>query len=57
MIRFNEALADAKRRADPRSVSYAYGFLGRLYAEQGQLQEAQVLTEKAIFVSANAEYG
>lgn len=45
---FQDALADAERRADPRSASYAYGFLGKLYAEQGQLQEAQVLTEKAI---------
>ena len=50
MIR-SERRWQMQRRADPRSVSYAYGFLGKLYAEQGQLQEAQVLTEKAILAA------
>lgn len=45
----SEALSVAERIGDFRSASYAYGYLGHLYDEDGQLAAAQELTRRAIF--------
>lgn len=48
---FSEALAVAQRMNDQRTVSYAYGYLGRLYEDEQQYQEALELTRRAIFAA------
>jgi CHAT domain-containing protein len=48
---FSEALAVAHRMNDQRTVSYAYGYLGQLYEDEQQYQEALELTRRAIFAA------
>lgn len=47
----NDALAVAIRIDDQRTVSYAYGYLGKLYEDESQLPEALELTRRAIFAA------
>ena len=47
----NEALSVAKSISNQRTASYALGFLGNIYEEQGQLQEALTLTQTALFAA------
>jgi len=46
-----EALAVAQRLDDTRTVSYAYGYLGKLYEDERRYQEALELTERAVFAA------
>lgn len=46
-----EAHAVATRLPNPRMMSYSSGYLGHLYEEQGQLRQAQELTDAAIFAA------
>jgi CHAT domain-containing protein len=48
---FNEALAVAQRLNDKRTISYAYGYLGKLYEDERRYQEALELTERAVFAA------
>ena len=48
---FNEALAVAQRLDDTRTVSYAYGYLGKLYEEERRFQEALEFTRMAVFAA------
>jgi CHAT domain-containing protein/predicted negative regulator of RcsB-dependent stress response len=45
------AAQQAKAMGDPRSESYAIGYLGDLYEQSQQLPEAQELTEKALILA------
>jgi CHAT domain-containing protein len=45
----SDALSVAEKIDDPRSMSYAYGYLAHLYEEDGQLPAASELTRRAIF--------
>jgi len=47
----NEALHVAQRINDQRTASYAYGYLGRLYEDEGRLPEALELTRLAVFAA------
>jgi CHAT domain-containing protein/Tfp pilus assembly protein PilF len=47
----NEALNVAQRINDQRTVSYAYGYLGKLYEDERQFQEALELTRRAVFAA------
>ena len=44
-----DAAAIAERLIDPRAESWAWGYLGTLYENQGRTDEAQNLTRRAIF--------
>ena len=44
---FAEAADQAQRLGDTRAVSYAWGYLGRLYEDAGRPQEALQLTRRA----------
>ena len=44
-------IQQAKALQDPRAESYALGYLGELYETTGQLQEAQQMTQKALFLA------
>jgi CHAT domain-containing protein len=46
---FNDAVAVAQAIGDARAASYAQGYLGRLYEEEGRYQEALALTRRAVF--------
>jgi len=48
---FSEAAATAERTGDLRSASYAYGYLGQVYEDDGQLPAALELTRRAIFAA------
>jgi CHAT domain-containing protein/predicted negative regulator of RcsB-dependent stress response len=52
---FKEALGIALKINDPRTISYAYGHLGRLYEDSTQYKEALDLTEKAVFSAQQAD--
>lgn len=41
-------IEQAQATQDPRAESYALGYLGELYEQMGQLQEAQELTRRAL---------
>ncbi|HBD10090.1 MAG TPA: hypothetical protein DCZ69_17700, partial [Syntrophobacteraceae bacterium] len=45
---YKEAVAAADALNDPRAVSYASGYLGRLYEDRKQYQDALQLTQRAI---------
>ena len=47
----NEALAVAQRINDQRTVSYAYGYIGKLYEDDRQFEQALELTRRAIFAA------
>lgn len=47
----NDALVVARKLNDQRTLSYAFGHLGRLYEENHQYAEALVLTRQAIFAA------
>jgi CHAT domain-containing protein len=47
----NEALTVSQRIHDQRTYSYAYGYLGSLYEDEGQLPEALDLTRRAVFAA------
>lgn len=44
---FNDAAGIAERLKDPRALSYAWGYLGRLYEEDQRYEEALHLTRRA----------
>ena len=44
---FTEAADQAQHLDDARALSYAWGYLGRLYEEEGRAQEALQLTRRA----------
>jgi CHAT domain-containing protein/Tfp pilus assembly protein PilF len=44
---FTEAADQAQRLDDARALSYAWGYLGRLYEDEGRSQEALQLTRQA----------
>jgi CHAT domain-containing protein len=46
---FNDALAVAQAIGDDRAASYAWGYLGKLYEDEGRYQEALALTRRAVF--------
>ena len=46
---FNDAVAVAQAIGDARAASYAWGYLGNLYEEEGRYQEALALTRRAVF--------
>ena len=46
---FNDAVAVAQAIGDDRAASYAWGYLGNLYEDEGRYQEALDLTRRAIF--------
>ena len=46
---FNEAIVVAENIGDPRTASFALGYLGNLYEDQHRYQEALQLTRKAVF--------
>lgn len=48
---FTKALSVAQSIEDQRTVSYAYGYLGKLYEDERQDQEALELTRRAIFAA------
>jgi CHAT domain-containing protein/Flp pilus assembly protein TadD len=47
----NEALTVAQKINDQRTASYAYGYLGSLYEDEGRLPEALELTRMAVFTA------
>ena len=46
--------ASTEASADPRARSFALGYLGRLYEEDGRHKEALALTERALFAAQAA---
>ena len=46
---FNDAIAVAQAIGDARAASYAWGYLGNLYEDEGRYQEALALTRRAVF--------
>jgi CHAT domain-containing protein/Tfp pilus assembly protein PilF len=48
---FNEALQVAQALGDPRASSYALGYMGELYEETRQYQEALQLTRRAVLAA------
>jgi CHAT domain-containing protein len=48
---FQEAAALAQTLLDPRAMSYAWGYLGRLYEEEHRYQEALELTRRAVLAA------
>ena len=46
---FNEAFMVAENIGDPRTASFALGYLGNLYEDQHRYQEALQLTRRAVF--------
>ncbi len=48
---FNEAVTVAEKIGDPRTESYALGYLGTLYEDENRYQEALQLTRRAIFAA------
>ena len=48
---FNEAAKVAQVINDPRAASYAWGYLGRLYAAEHRHQEALHLTQRAVLAA------
>ncbi len=51
---FNEAVDVAERINDNRAASYAQGYLGKLYEDEHQYQDALQLTRRAIFAAQQA---
>jgi CHAT domain-containing protein len=45
---YSEALSVATRTGDMRTLSYAYGYLGRLYESRERLEEALELSRRAV---------
>jgi len=50
-----EALQLAKRLSDTRAEAYAIGYLGKLYEKNKRYQDAERLTQRAIFMTGNAD--
>jgi CHAT domain-containing protein len=48
---FQEAAALARALQDPRALSYAWGYLGRLYEEERRYPEALDLTRRAVLAA------
>ena len=48
---FQEAAALAQTLQDPRALSYAWGYLGRLYEEERRYQESLDLTRRAVLAA------
>ena len=51
---FEAAAEVAERVGDARSASFALGYLGRLYEQEGRRAEALELTRRALFAAQNA---
>ena len=47
--RLQQAIRTADASGDPRAASFAYGYLGELYEQQGRNKEALTLTDTAVF--------
>jgi tetratricopeptide (TPR) repeat protein len=48
---FQDAAALAQTLQDPRALSYAWGYLGRLYEEERRYPEALALTRRAVLAT------
>ena len=48
---FTEALSVAQKIGNQRTISYAYGYLGKLYEDERQYQEALELTRRATYAA------
>ena len=46
---FNDTIAVVQAIGDDRAASYAWGYLGKLYEDEGRYQEALALTRRAVF--------
>lgn len=53
-IALTDAASMAERLADTRTASFAYGYLGQLYAAERRDADALVLTRRAIFAAQQA---
>lgn len=51
---FNQAAEIGDELGDPRTQSYAAGYLGQLYKEQQRLDEALILSHRAVFAAQQA---
>lgn len=49
-----QALLVASENKDHRTASYAFGYLGQLYEEEGRYEEALDLTRRAVFTAQQA---
>jgi CHAT domain-containing protein len=49
--RLQQAIKTSDAIGDPRAASFAYGYLGELYEQQGRYEEALKLTDTAVFMS------
>ncbi len=47
--RLQQAIRTADASGDPRAASFAYGYLGELYEQQGRNKDALALTDTAVF--------
>jgi len=47
--RLQQAIKTADASGDPRAASFAYGYLGELYEQQGRYADALKLTDTAVF--------
>jgi CHAT domain-containing protein len=52
---FQEVTALAQTLQDPRALSYAWGYLGRLYEEEHRYQEALELTRRAVLAAQQVQ--
>ena len=48
---FNQALGIAQRTGDHRAMSYALGYMGKLYEDAHRYEDALVLTQRAVFAA------
>jgi CHAT domain-containing protein len=53
--RFREAAGLAQALHDPRALAYAWGYLGRLYEEEGRTDEALRLTRQAALAAQRVQ--
>jgi CHAT domain-containing protein len=51
----HDAAADAEAAGDERLRSYALGYLAAYYEEEGRLEEALILTRRALFAAQQAD--
>jgi CHAT domain-containing protein len=52
---YSSALELARRAEDKRMMSYAYGYLGRLYQDAGETEQALTFTRNAVMLAQEAE--
>jgi len=50
-----EAVSDAERQGDKRTLSYALGYLGHLYETEFRMDEALQLTRRALFIAQSVD--